>query len=77
MKKQVKIKVVDAICGAGKAQPLYSDVLTKDGFKKMKDIKIGDKVFGEDGNLHNVIGVYPQGKKNIYEVKFQDGTSTR
>lgn len=77
MKKQVKIKVVDAICGAGKAQPLYSDVLTKDGFKKMKDIKIGDKVFGEDGNLHNVIGVYPQGKKNIYEVKFQDGTSCR
>ena len=46
MKKKVKIKVVDAICGAGKAQPLYSDVLTKDGFKKMKDIKIGDKVFG-------------------------------
>ena len=77
MKKEVKIKVVDAICGAGKAQPLYSDVLTKDGFKKMKDIKVGDKVFGEDGDLYNVIGVYPQGKKDIYEVEFQDGTSTR
>ena len=45
MKKQVKIKVVDAICGAGKAQPLYSDVLTTDGFKKMKDIKIGDNFY--------------------------------
>ena len=77
MKNKVKIKVVDATCGAGKAQPLYSDVLTKDGFKKMKDIKVGDKVFGEDGNLYNVTGVYPQGKKDIYEVEFQDGTSTR
>ena len=77
MNKKVKIKVVDATCGAGKAQPLYSDVLTKDGFKKMKDIKVGDKVFGEDGNLYNVTGVYPQGKKDIYEVEFQDGTSTR
>lgn len=73
----MKITVVDAICGAGKAQPMYSKVLTKNGFKEMREIKVGDEVFGDDGKLHNVVGVFPQGRKKVYEVVFQDGSSTR
>lgn len=63
--------------GLGKAQPLYSKLLTSSGYINMGDIKIGDKVFGEDGKLHKVVGVYPQGLKDVYEITFSDGTTCR
>lgn len=62
--------------GSGKAQPLNAKVLTDCGFELMKNIKVGTKVYGEDGNLHMVIGIYPQGLKPIYRITFSDGSST-
>ena len=61
--------------GLGKAQPLYSKVLTPNGFVNMGDIKVGMKVMGEDGRPYEVLGVYPQGKKKIYSLHFSDGSS--
>ena len=61
--------------GLGKAQPLYSKVLTPNGFVNMGDIKVGMKVMGEDGKPYDVLGVYPQGKKKIYSLHFSDGSS--
>ncbi len=63
--------------GLGKAQPLYSGVLTPNGWIQMGDIKVGDSVIGSDGKPKEVLGVFPQGFKDIYEVTFNDGTSTR
>lgn len=63
--------------GIGKEQPISEPVLTEDGWVNIGDIRVGTKVFGEDGKLHNVIGVYPQGIKDVYEVTFRDGTKTR
>ena len=63
--------------GLGKAQPLYSKILTDKGFVNMGDIKIGDNVFGDDGKTHKVIGVFPQGKKKVYDVVFTDRSKTR
>ena len=39
--------------GLGKAQPLYSKVLTPNGFVNMGDIKVGMKVMGEDGKPYD------------------------
>ena len=50
----------------GKAQPMYSNVLTEDGWKQFKDIRLFDDIYCEDGKLHKVIGIFPQGKKDIY-----------
>jgi hypothetical protein len=61
--------------GSGKAQPLYSDVITPTGIKKMGDIKIGDLVSTPDGKSAKVIGIYPQGIKDNFRVTFTDGTS--
>lgn len=61
--------------GLGKAQPLYSKVLTPNGFVNMGDIEVGMKVMGEDGKPYDVLGVYPQGKKKIYSLHFSDGSS--
>lgn len=39
------------------------------------DAKVGDRIFGSDGKLTTIIGVYPQGIKPLYEFSFQDGRS--
>lgn len=62
--------------GCGKAQPLYSKVLTPTGFKTMGDMRIGSIIISGSGKECNVIGVYPQGIKDVYRVVFNDGTST-
>ena len=63
--------------GRGKAQPLDALVFTEDGYRKMGDLKVGDKVYGRDGNLYPILGIYPQGKKKIVEITFSDGTKTK
>lgn len=63
--------------GTGKAQPLYSKVLTTAGFKLMEDIQIGDEVFTGKGNIAKVSGIYPQGVRPIYEITLQDRTCIR
>jgi hypothetical protein len=62
--------------GLGKEQPLYCKLLTPFGWKKMGDIQIGDLVIGINGIPTRVEGVYPQGKKDAYEVLFTDGSRT-
>lgn len=53
-------------------QPLYSKVLTPNGFIQMKDIKVGMKVSGTNGSAQTVLGVFPKGQKEIYEVQFEN-----
>jgi hypothetical protein len=62
--------------GLGKAQPYTSKILTKSGWKTFKDVSIGEPIFGEDGKLYKITGIYPQGEKDIYRVTFSDGTTT-
>lgn len=63
--------------GTGKAQPLTSKVLTPSGWKFMGDVVVGDVVSTPNGSTSTVIGIFPQGEKEIYEVTFSDGSSTR
>lgn len=60
--------------GCGKACSLDSNLIGPGGYFKMKDVKVGDLVAGEDGKFHTVIGVFPQGYKPTYHVNFSDGT---
>ena len=43
----------------------------------MGGLTLNDEVFGEDGKLHKIIGIFPQGKKQIYKVTFTYGSSTQ
>lgn len=82
-KNQVKLDILSyntMLIGeskVGKEQPISEPVLTKNGWLPMGDIKVGMSVYGEDGQLHKVTGVYPQGVKDVYEVTFSDRTKTR
>ncbi|HZC30748.1 MAG TPA: PhoH family protein, partial [Gaiellaceae bacterium] len=60
----------------GRAQPVWSCVLTPDGFRSIGSLRVGDLVTGSDGRPTPVIGVYPQGRKEIFRVRAQDGAST-
>lgn len=62
--------------GMGKAQPLYCQVLTPQGYKKLADILVGDEVMGKDGKPQKVLGVYPQGIRPVYKVTTNDGAIT-
>jgi len=62
--------------GTGKAQPLDSKILTPAGFVNMGEIKVGDFVATKNGNFTKVLGVYPQGEKDIYKITFSDGSFT-
>ena len=68
--------VLSGAIGLGKAQPLTAKVMTESGFKQMGDLELSDRVYGVDGELHKLIGIFPQGKKKIYKVTFTDGSST-
>jgi phosphate starvation-inducible PhoH-like protein len=60
----------------GRAMPLDTPVLTPDGFRPIGTLTVGDLVIGSDGKPTPVIGVYPQGEKDIYRLTAQDGAST-
>lgn len=63
--------------GTGKAQPLYSKVLTPNSFVRMGDLKVGDKVFAANGNESTVTGIFPQGLRKIYEITLENGYKCR
>jgi phosphate starvation-inducible protein PhoH and related proteins len=60
----------------GRAQPMFTKVLTPNGFRPIGELRVGDFVIGSDGRPTEVRGVYPQGFKEIYRVYTQDGSST-
>jgi phosphate starvation-inducible PhoH-like protein len=60
----------------GRAQPVDTPVLTPEGFRPIGELQVGDLVIGSNGEPTPVLGVYPQGEKDIYRVTAQDGAST-
>ena len=60
----------------GRAQPYSSKVLTPWGFRPIGTLIVGDLVVGSDGRPAPVLGVYPQGRKEVFQVRTQDGAST-
>lgn len=63
-----------APAGSGKGHPNSEVLPTPNGYTQVGDIKVGDYVYDENGYPVKVIGVYPQGKKHLYEAVFSDGT---
>jgi phosphate starvation-inducible PhoH-like protein len=60
----------------GRAQPLERQVLTPSGFSAIGSLRVGDLVIGSDGRPTPVLGVYPQGRKEVFRVRAQDGATT-
>lgn len=50
-------------------------IYTPHGSKKIRFADIGDIIYGDDGKLTTIVGVYPQGFVDTYKVTFEDGRS--
>lgn len=63
--------------GLGKEQPVSEPVLTPSGWRPIGDLVPGDYVYGSSGASVRVMGVFPQGVKDVFRLAFTDGSWTR
>lgn len=63
--------------GGGKMLSNSSKILTPKGWITHGSVKVGDRITNPvTGGAQKVIGVFPQGKLDIYRVQFDDGSVT-
>lgn len=58
---------------SGKAQPLYSKILTPTGFTTFADIKVGDRIMSPSGKVERVVAIPYEGEQPVYRITFLDG----
>lgn len=63
--------------GKGKAHPYDTKVMTSNGWKLWKDVKIGDFLWGDDGNLTKVIDIPFNGICPMYKITLADGRTIK
>lgn len=51
-------------------QPLYSKILTPNGFVNMRDVKPGMSILGSNNTTQQVLEVFPKGQKEIVKIEF-------
>ncbi len=71
-----QIEVAPLAFMRGRAQPVDRGVLTPQGWQEIGSLRVGDLVIGSDGQPTPVLGVYPQGRREVFRVEAQDGAST-
>lgn len=69
---QGHVTMFGAFGNAGKALVTQADIPTPRGWVKARDIKVGDTLFDRLGIPTKVMGVYPQGELDAYEVTLND-----
>ena len=65
--------LVDLYTGYGKAARNSTLIKKPLGWAPIGELKVGDVVMGRDGKETKVVGVYPQGRLQLYRVTFEDG----
>ncbi|HET6455087.1 MAG TPA: LAGLIDADG family homing endonuclease [Armatimonadota bacterium] len=63
----------DNVRGAGRALADYEEILTPSGPMEIGEAKVGDSVSNTYGGYSSVLAVYPQGKRDIFRMRFSDG----
>lgn len=62
--------------GSGKAVPGSTRVITPDGYKLMRDIKVGDVICNTHGGETRVLEKYHPPTTQMYMIVFEDGRKT-
>ncbi len=63
--------------GGAKGLPVDEPVMTIMGERPIGSLKVGSRICAHDGTVTHVIGVYPQGERETYEIEFDDGATAR
>ena len=78
IKKLSPALIVTGAPGTGKSQPHSSLVLTREGWKTMGDIRVGDEVITPAGSTAKVLKLHPQGeRKDVFEITLTNGRKAR
>jgi replicative DNA helicase len=59
----------------GKAQPDDAPVLAPGGWVRLDSLRVGDALASVDGRPSRVTGVFPQGVRPVWRLRFSDGRS--
>lgn len=69
-----KLYIYSAPSGAGKALPNNTLIpMFNGGFQTVGSIKVGDQLIDRLGRPTTVLGVFPQGQKEVYKITLKDG----
>lgn len=71
-----KFQLIVGRNGSGKAQPLYSRILTPSGWVAMGSVKKGDEVITPNGGVERILAVFPQGYRPIFKLTTETGRIT-
>ena len=72
--RRFKTVYIEEAKGNGKALSVDTPIPTPNGWTTMGEIKSGDQIFGDDGNVINVIATTPiMENRECYRLKFNDG----
>lgn len=66
------VTVITAANGWGKALANHTPIYTNHGWKTMGTLEMTDKVVSWTGEFVDLEGIYPQGKKTLWKVIFED-----
>ena len=72
-----KFYLRSAATGIGKSLPNSVIIPTPNGLKTVGEIQVGDYLFDAFGKPTLVKAIYPQGKKEVWEITFKDGRKAR
>ena len=61
--------------GSGKALRLTEPVLTERGWRAMGELRLGERLVHPRGGLSTIVGVFPQGVRELWRLRFVDGRS--
>ena len=74
--KPIMTLLLTGSTGTGKSllnSILIPSPISETGYIRMGDIKEGDYVYDRHGRPTKVLGVFPQGPREVFEIKFTDG----
>ena len=66
-----------AASGLGKAVPNDTIIPTPNGWKRVDEIHVGDYLYDRHGKSTKVLGVFPQGDKEVWELTLKDGRKAK
>ena len=70
-------RIAEQKTGEGKSIPLDTKIPTPNGWKTAGEIQVGDYLFDREGKPTKVLGVYPQGLQDTYEIELRDGRTVK
>jgi phosphate starvation-inducible protein PhoH and related proteins len=76
MLERQQVEVAPLAFMRGRAQPYGRKVLTPTGWQAIGELEVGDLVIGSNGCPTPVLGVFPQGRRQVFTVRSQDGAET-